>query len=70
MGHFSESYDENFDREDCNISLRKKMIQVILNVFTDKKYREVENLDDKSLRGLYAQACKKVKETEEEKRSF
>jgi hypothetical protein len=70
MGHFSESYGEKYDREDYKLNLRKKMIKIILNVFTEKTYKEVEYLDDASLRGLYAQACKKIKETEEEKRSF
>jgi hypothetical protein len=68
MGHFGEFYDENNDYEDKNLYLRKKMSQVILSVYSEKSLRELNALSDESLRGLYAQACRKLKYNESEEK--
>lgn len=63
MGYFSTldqiQKDEYIDREEINV--KDKMIKVIIKVYPKKSYLELASLEIGSLRGLYAQAKKRLK---------
>jgi hypothetical protein len=65
MGYFNNVSQETFDNEEKEYVLREKMIKVITKAYANKTYRDLSNLDYNRIRGLYAQACKVLKNAKE-----
>lgn len=64
MGHFSNEdlIRSEYDREEINPFMNKEQwINIILQAFPKKEYSELVNVNENTLKGMYAQACKKLK---------
>ena len=64
MGHFSNEdlIRSEYDREEINPFMNKEQwIKTILQAFPQKDYSEIVDFEESRLRGMYAQACQKLK---------
>ncbi len=65
MAKIQSEYDIDNYEYSISFELRKKMIQIILEIYPQKKYNELKDMDDFELRGLYGSAIKKRKSTKD-----
>lgn len=64
MGYFNNEdiFRKDYDREEINpYANKEEWIQKIKEVFPQEKYADLHKLDEETIKGLYAQACKKLK---------